>query len=73
MTEWRRDRLSLGSWAVVPPGAAQARRTLQQPIAEKLWFAGEALSVDQWGTVGGAYAEGMRAADEVIESLKGRI
>ena len=73
VTEWRRDPLALGSWAVIPPGAAEARRTLRAPVAGKLWFAGEALSAEQWGTVGGAYAEGARAAEEVIEALAGRV
>ncbi|MCE4223929.1 FAD-dependent oxidoreductase [Methylobacterium sp. C25] len=67
VTEWRRDARSLGSWAVVPPGHAPARVALKAPVDERLWFAGEALSREQWGTAGGAYAEGARAADEVIE------
>lgn len=69
VTEWRHDCWSRGSWAVVPPGRANARAALQAPIDDRLWFAGEALSHEQWGTVGGAYAEGLRAASEVAEYL----
>lgn len=69
VTEWRRDPLSRGSWAVVPPGHAPARLALRTPVGERVWFAGEALSREQWGTAGGAYAQGQRAAREVAGSL----
>ncbi|MGH1589244.1 flavin monoamine oxidase family protein [Methylobacterium phyllosphaerae] len=62
---WRHDRWSRGSWAVVPPGHAPARQALRASVADTVWFAGEALSREQWGTVGGAYAEGVRAAEAV--------
>ncbi|GJE54176.1 flavin monoamine oxidase family protein [Methylobacterium thuringiense] len=69
VTEWRHDPWSRGSWAVVPPGHAEARNTLKASVDDRLWFAGEALSREQWGTVGGAYAEGLRAAGEIVERL----
>ncbi|GAB6841105.1 monoamine oxidase [Methylorubrum rhodinum] len=69
VTGWRHDPWSRGSWAVVPPGHAGARTILQEPVAERIWFAGEANSRQQWGTAGGAYEEGMRAADAVAERL----
>lgn len=70
VTEWRHDPHSRGSWAVAPPGHAPARATLRSPVGDRLWFAGEALSREQWGTVGGAYAEGHRAAEAVIAQLE---
>jgi monoamine oxidase len=69
-TAWRTDLWSRGSWAVVPPGFYAIRDTLREPVAQKLWFAGEATSRPQWGTVGGAWAEGERAAEEVIGQLR---
>jgi monoamine oxidase len=69
LSTWREDPLSLGSWAVVPPGRFSIRDDLKAPVAERLWFAGEALSRPQWGTVGGAWAEGERAADEIAARL----
>ena len=72
VSEWRHDPWSRGSWAVVPPGHAKARQTLHAPVGERIWFAGEALSRLQWGTAGGAYAEGMRAAAEVAARLQSR-
>jgi len=56
MSAWRHDRWSRGSWAVVPPGHAPARKALRASVADTVWFAGEALSREQWGTVGGAYS-----------------
>jgi monoamine oxidase len=60
--------LSLGSWAVAPPGLAPMR--LREPVADRIWFAGEALSREQWGTVGGAWAEGERAAEAIARRLQ---
>ena len=70
VSEWRHDPWARGSWAVVPPGHADARAALQAPVAERLWFAGEALSRLQWGTAGGAYDEGERAAASVADHLR---
>ena len=70
VTEWRHDPWARGSWAVVPPGHVGARETLRTPVGDRIWFAGEALSREQWGTVGGAYAEGLRAAEQVAEHLQ---
>jgi monoamine oxidase len=69
-TAWRHDPDSRASWAVVPPGRAWARERLKAPVAERIWFTGEALSRAQWGTVGGAWEEGTRAADEVVARVR---
>jgi monoamine oxidase len=54
---------------VVPPGFFAARDTLKAPVGERIWFAGEALSRAQWGTAGGAWEEGERAAREIVGRL----
>ncbi|MFE1600704.1 flavin monoamine oxidase family protein [Methylobacterium sp. ID0610] len=69
VSEWRHDPWSRGSWAVVPPGHAPARETLKAPVGDRIWFAGEALSRLQWGTAGGAYEEGERAAEAITAAL----
>ncbi|MGU3540065.1 flavin monoamine oxidase family protein [Methylobacterium sp. A54F] len=69
VSAWRHDPWARGSWAVVPPGHAAARGALRAPVGERLWFAGEALSRLQWGTVGGAWEEGERAAAEAADRL----
>ena len=70
ISEWRHDPWSRGSWAVVPPDHAGARAYLREPVGKRIWFAGEALSRLQWGTAGGAYAEGWRAADEAADQIE---
>ena len=55
---------------MVPPGHAPARHFLREPLGDTVWFAGEALSREQWGTVGGAYEEGTRAAEAVVERIR---
>ena len=69
VTAWRREPLARGSWAAVPPGHAGARGALKAPVADRIWFAGEALSHRQWGTAGGAWEEGERAAGEIAAAL----
>ncbi|CAO4181519.1 Tryptophan 2-monooxygenase [Methylorubrum populi] len=71
VTGWRHDPWSRGSWAVVPPGHAPARTILGEPVGARIWFAGEANSRAQWGTAGGAYEEGQRAADQAADTLAG--
>ena len=68
-TAWRRDPRSCAAWAVVPPGRFSIRETLKAPVGDRIWFAGEALSRAQWGTVGGAWEEGTRAAIEIAAAL----
>lgn len=69
-TNWRHDPWSCASWAVVPPGLRANRDILKEPVGGRVWLAGEALSRAQWGTVGGAWEEGERAADEIVAELQ---
>jgi monoamine oxidase len=70
VTDWRSNLWSRSSWSVVPPGRFAIRDALKAPVGNLLWFAGEALSRAQWGTVGGAWEEGERAAGEAIAALR---
>ena len=70
-TRWRHDPWAGASWAVVPPGLSAVRDALKAPVGERIWFAGEALSRAQWGTAGGAWEEGERAAGEILAKLSG--
>jgi monoamine oxidase len=71
-TAWRNDPWSRASWAVIPPGLAPIRDALKAPVGERIWFAGEALSRAQWGTAGGAWEEGERAAAQLCAVLRSR-
>jgi monoamine oxidase len=72
VTEWRRDPWARCAWAVVPPGRRDDRAILAEPVGERIWIAGEATSRTQWGTAGGAWEEGERAAQRVLAQLGAR-
>jgi hypothetical protein len=40
-----------------------------EPVQNSVWFAGEAVHETMWGTVGGAWESGERAADAVLRRL----
>ena len=69
VTNWWDDPASLGSWSLTPPGKALSREAMQEPVSDRLFFAGEFCSPTQWGTVGGAWHEGERAAAAAIAAL----
>jgi monoamine oxidase len=67
VTRWNADPLALGAYSFEPPGATLATRAaLAEPVAGRLFFAGEATSEDYPATVHGALLSGWRAADEVL-------
>jgi monoamine oxidase len=43
-----------------------------EPVQGAVWFAGEAVHETLWGTVGGAWESGERAADAVLRRLGGQ-
>jgi monoamine oxidase len=65
-TAWNKQSWTLGAFSSAYPGAQEARKVLSEPLSNSIWFAGEALNQDYWGTVGGAWQDGERAADGVI-------
>jgi monoamine oxidase len=68
-TQWNKDPGVLGAFSSAAPGNQPARRVLMESINDRLWFAGEAVDEAWWGTVGGAWESGIRAADAVIKRL----
>jgi monoamine oxidase len=70
-TNWNAEPWVLGAYATASPGGQWARRALMQPVRDRLFFAGEAVHETQWGTVGGAWESGERAADAVLRRLAG--
>ncbi|WP_166790390.1 flavin monoamine oxidase family protein [Cryobacterium tagatosivorans] len=66
-TTWSKDPFARGSMSFTAVGATPAdRSTLATPIQDRVFFAGEATSVDLPGTVQGARDSGRRAAREVL-------
>ena len=70
-TRWNDSPWVLGAVSAAALGGQPSRKLLAESIANKLWFAGEATHETQWGTVGGAWESGERAADAVIKALSG--
>ncbi|HTV27632.1 MAG TPA: FAD-dependent oxidoreductase [Xanthobacteraceae bacterium] len=70
-TRWNANPLALGAMSAAAPGGQAARRVLMEPLHENLWFAGEAVHETLWGTVGGAWESGERAADAALRRIGG--
>ena len=65
--DWQRDPFARGAYSYVTVGGSSARAALGQPLADTLFFAGEATdTADEAGTVAGALQSGRRAAAEVL-------
>jgi monoamine oxidase len=65
-TQWGKEPWVLGGFAAAAPGGQPGRRVLMEPVRDRLFFAGEAVHETMWGTVGGAWESGERAADLLI-------
>jgi monoamine oxidase len=66
-TQWSKEPWILGGVSAAPPGAQPSRRVLMEPVRERIFFAGEAVHETMWGTLGGAWESGERAADAVLK------
>ena len=68
-TAWQSDPWSRGSYSYALPGHADDRAILAAPVDERLFFAGEATSPNDFSTAHGAYMSGVAAADAALASL----
>jgi monoamine oxidase len=65
--DWHADPFFRGAYSYVPAGKLAARKLLAEPVADTLYFAGEATDLEgHSATVHGAIATGIRAARHVI-------
>jgi monoamine oxidase len=65
---WLDDPWARGGYSFVTPGAFGSRHVLAQPLANRLFFAGEATVTDSNpATVHGAIETGQRAAREILQ------
>lgn len=68
--DWQADPFSRGGYSYVLVGGEGARETLAEPVANTLFFAGEATDTDEAGTVAGALRSGIRAAARTAAGMR---
>ena len=69
LTNWADDPWALGAYAAATPGNLKSRQALSQPVAERLFFAGEAV-IPEWATQAtAAWLSGRQAAEDIIRKL----
>jgi len=70
-TAWASDPYAFGAYSFLPAGAEfSLRRHLAAPVADRVFFAGEATSSDYPATVHGAYLSGQQAALELLAAAR---
>jgi monoamine oxidase len=68
--DWQNDPFSRGAYSYGKVGSDGAQEELASPVADTLFFAGEATdTTGNNGTVHGAIASGYRAAKQILESF----
>ena len=70
-TRWAHEPTIGGAYSHALPGHADARRVLARPVNERLCFAGEACSEEDFSTAHGAWTSGLAAADSIERLLAG--
>ncbi len=70
MHRWGADPFARGSYSYAVPGQSGAREQLAATIEDRIFFAGEACSLDSFTTAHGAFLSGLKAADAIIALRK---
>jgi len=65
-SDWQRHAFICGSYSYARPGQHGARALLAEPVNERLAFAGEACSENDYATVHGAWASGKAAVEQLF-------
>ncbi|MGO4816217.1 FAD-dependent oxidoreductase, partial [Cupriavidus sp. 2MCAB6] len=65
-TRWAKSLFIRGSYSHALPGCVEARAILASPWDERIFFAGEACSTQDFSTAHGAYQTGLDAAEGVL-------
>jgi monoamine oxidase len=68
MHDWQADRFSRGAYSYAGIGGEKSHVALAKPVSRTLFFAGEATSGDETGTVAGAISSGKRVAKQILET-----
>jgi monoamine oxidase len=70
ITRWGSNPWVRGAYSAARPGHTHARQDLGRPVADRLFFAGEALAGEFAQTCGGASLSGAMTAQEVLKALR---
>src|SRR5689334_11047174 len=68
-SSWGRDPFAFGAYSYARPGDAGARAVLAETLDDRLFFAGEACSVNDYSTAHGAYRTGEMAAEAILTAM----
>ena len=66
---WAGDSMTFGSYSYAKPKGSKFREVLGQVLEEKIYFAGEATSINHFGTIHGAYFSGIHSAKKILNSI----
>ena len=67
---WKADPFARGSYSCALPGKAECRAILAAPADDRLFFAGEACSCNDYSTAHGACLTGIAAAEQTIAARR---
>jgi monoamine oxidase len=65
-TAWASDPWARGSYSAARPGFARCRPVLAEPVGERVFFAGDACTVDTFGAINGAWDSAVVAARRLV-------
>jgi monoamine oxidase len=65
-SSWVSDPFSMGSYSAALPGKAHLREQLNRPVADRIYFAGEASSINHFGTVHGAWHSAVATVENAL-------
>lgn len=69
--DWQHDPFTRGGYSYTPMGMMDMPKRLAAPVADTLFFAGEATDTQgQQGTVHAALASGKRVAEEILQAVR---
>jgi monoamine oxidase len=69
---WGDDPFARGAYSYARPGKADCRQALALPVDDRLFFAGEACSRDDYSTAHGGWLTGVAAAEQVLAARRKR-
>ena len=67
---WGSDPLTRGSYSAAKVGKVSARATLAEPIDDRLFFAGEAISTNAHSSLHGAFLTGQQSASRIADQME---